>query len=275
MSKKSKSSESDNGLENIINEVQNVRNLVVENKNSILDIKKTVDIINERVNFMMALFSDLSAKVDLNICSTGIASASAKGVSTTSDKKPQNVMMFFKSKFKLSLQEPSKIVSKEEIEEACEFIYKIVTESEVEELYEANESDMKLKSKKKETLDTFKTNLVYKELIKDNDRKKDLIKSLKDDENNNPEPEIEEIEVELESSKKSSSSKSKVKTTKVKSTPVKTTKVKSTPVKTTKVKSTPVKTTKVKEPELDSSDESDIKSEPIEIQSDISDYESD
>lgn len=142
--------------------------------NEIKDLKKLINLMNtdisiikETSNLTHAKISNLSSKVDLNIstlniCSTDtiVKSPAATSTGLTPKRKP-NIMVWSKNKFKTD----------------PELIYDIVGKKNVESLFDKFKKELAdKKTGKKDAYDTYRAELVYKELIKKN---KDYVEKLK------------------------------------------------------------------------------------------------
>lgn len=244
-------------LMSILEESRDIKRLVIE-------LQKALAINDEKTNLIHAQVSDLSIKADFGICAniTTIDKKATAAASTPSGKRP-NKMVFFKQKFKLSLQEPSKTVPLKEIEEAKLLISKIVSEEELNDVFEANIDEIKAKKKKDEII-TVKANIAYRELIKSDESKKTLIGILQDEEMSSDivDPEITEADesdrevVTKKPRAKSPVAKTKARTPVAKS-PVRKASTKSPVAKTTSTKTT--KSSKAKEPTIAKSSKTPIK----------------
>ena len=169
--------------------------------------------LKENINLLREKFCDLSYKVDYGICSIDLASttgsssksmpkvATTKTLTTEVKKKSTNIMSYFKEEYKLSIQTASNEFPQAEINRAKKNMAKILSDDEIEDLFKEHAADIKTKSKKKETLENFKAKILYSELIKPNEDKKKILRSLKEiDESANTviEPEISEIVMDAE-----------------------------------------------------------------------------
>jgi hypothetical protein len=151
-------------IEKVFNEVKEIKKMIALHN---IDL----NIIKENSNLTHFKVSNLSSKVDLDISTLNITSTETVVKNNTSNstgsiKKKQNIMAYAKTKFK---DDP-------------DMIYKIVGKEAIEELFEKHADELKAKSKKKETLETFKAALVYKELIKENSDNLAKLRSIKEDE---------------------------------------------------------------------------------------------
>lgn len=195
-------------VEKMYSEIKDLKQIVKTHGTSI-------NMINENVKFIHVKVSDLSCKVDFDISTLNITSSKAttkslkNNASTDSDKKPKlNIMSYFKGKYKLSIQVPGFVdpvtkvqYTKENIDAANAVISQIVTKAEINKLFENYTDEIKAKSKKKDTLETFKASLIYKELIKENTNKVAMLRSLKDSEESDNtviNPEIVENIIEMD-----------------------------------------------------------------------------
>lgn len=133
-----------------------------------LNIKS--DTISENVNRMTTKVSDLSSKVDLDICTLNITSVNAnktaKASSSTDTKATPklNVMTFFKQQFRTN----------------PELIYDIVDEKSIDALFKANATEIKKMESKKADIAIYKSGLVYTNFIKGDKVKMALVKAKKE-----------------------------------------------------------------------------------------------
>lgn len=118
----------------------------------------------ERINFII---SDLSSKTDLGLTTLNINTKSTtKKINTSTEsekKKSPNVMVFFKNKFKTD-------------PESMNFLY---SQDELDELYKENATEIRKKSKNKETELNCKARLAYKHFVKDHSDSVNRTKILK------------------------------------------------------------------------------------------------
>jgi hypothetical protein len=130
---------------------------------------------------MLRLINDLSAKKDLELCQLNIkpVNKTVKKKLTTvavDEKKPKmNIMAYFKLKYK---EDPT-------------FIYDIINEQEINDLFKKNEAE--LKTKKKANLESAKASLIYKELISKNKSNQTRLRTKKEQEEDAEFPHQEEI----------------------------------------------------------------------------------
>jgi hypothetical protein len=149
-------------LDSISAELIALKAMQNEYKTEILTIKEILHRIDAKV-------SDLSCKVDMDISTLNI---------TTTTKQPKkkpileiplkkakvNIMSYFKLKFK----------------ESPESLKHIISEAEIKKLYLEHSDE--LKGKKKATLEGAKVALLYRELIKKNKEKNNLLRIMKEKE---------------------------------------------------------------------------------------------
>jgi hypothetical protein len=126
--------------------------------------EEKLDLMVESINRIHIISSDLSCKLDLTTSSMNIQTAKPAVKKTkSSDKEPakkMNIMSYCKAKYK----------------EGIAAFNNIITEEDVAELFEKHSAE--LKTKKKANLESTKANLIYKELIRKNDKKLDMLKSM-------------------------------------------------------------------------------------------------
>ena len=164
-------------LDDILGEIKSLKKLQKEYNGK-------VDMLMEVINHMHAKVADISCKIDLNSSSLNtqisIKPSIKKGkpiLSTVDIKKPKlNIMSYFKLKYK----------------EDRESLKDIISDKELDELFERFEDE--LKTKKKSNLESAKLALVYKELIRGNDLKQKMLRNMKEKEE---EEEAEKLQKEI------------------------------------------------------------------------------
>lgn len=127
-----------------------------------------MNIIKENTNLINAKVSDLSSKVDLDLCSINITTsksiANNKSDKSLLDKaKNPNIMSYFKQKYR----------------DSPESLFEIIKPEELTKLFAEDAVELNKRMQKKDTaktIDVYKAGLIYKKLFKDN---QDRIKKLR------------------------------------------------------------------------------------------------
>jgi len=160
----------------LLSEVKDLKKII---KTQNIDI----NIIKENTNLIQIKVSDLSCKIDYDISTLNITSSKTQKNKIADDKKPKlNIMSYFKLKYKTNPDSLDSIISKKEIED----------------LFKRFADDIKAKGKKKDT-ETYKSTLIYKELLKTSSEKTKLLRAMKETEESNNtivDPEIVENNID-------------------------------------------------------------------------------
>lgn len=146
-------------LELVMKEMEDIKKLLKKLESQLI-------LNTEVTNHMHAKVSDISSKYDYNMAAPG-SSKSKKGAAKDSEKKKVNIMTFFKNKYK----------------EDASYFENIISEEEINKILEDHADEIEKKKKKKQPLDTYIPQLLYK-YIKDDDKKMKLLRSMKDEDDN-------------------------------------------------------------------------------------------
>lgn len=160
-------------LEQVLNEVKELKKIIKSHSIDLSIIKETSNLIQLKV-------SDLSCKADLDLVAN---ITTAKSVAADKKKPTPNVMVYFKLKYATAPESLSAIISAEEIEK----------------VFKDNAAEIKLKGKGKGKKDALLVKLLYTTLIKDSKEKRDMIKAMQTmEESNNTVIETEMVENNIE-----------------------------------------------------------------------------
>lgn len=163
----------------ILKELTDIKNIMIAHDTAIKEHKDLFNYMIGLLNEIHPKVSDLSCKVDLDVCTLNITKTSKKsgGSATIPKKTKPNIQIYFKNKFKQNI----------------ESIKHIISDDEINSIFAQNEKDIK-KKKDADSQLSFKATLIYKAIKEDSEKLKKL-KSMKEKEEQEEESEsIQELE---------------------------------------------------------------------------------